>query len=283
MVNGHAWTKLAALGAATVVGVASTSVQAQEEMAVNDGAVSFAASVDITTAYYFRGYLQEDQGLIVQPDASATFALSDDLGVYIGSWSSFHSEQTGATGSGPDIWYEADIYGGVTYTGLDLVTLDAAYVVYTSPNGAFDDIQELDFYVEFDDSEYLNDWALTPYALVAIEIDDDNGSEDTYLELGGALALPFEVGTEDYPIALSVPIAVGLSLDDYYVDASGDDEFFGYLSIGVGADTALPFIPSEYGAYSAGVSVTGLFLNDDAGLSDDDFELVGTLSIGMEY
>jgi hypothetical protein len=159
--------------------------------------------------------------------------------------------------------------------------LDVSYVGYFYPNGNFDDIHELDIAISYDDSDDLGDWSVSPYALVAIELKDDNGSEDVYLELGGELSLDNIVPSEDLPVSLSVPFAIGLSLDDYY-----GDEDFGFLSVGVMAGMPLDFIPSDLGVWEAYAGVTGYWLNDDvAGLTDgdDDYEIVLSAGFGLEY
>src|SRR5690606_5782290 len=80
----------------------------QDEPGPNTGAISFSASQTITSSYFFRGYNQEDIGLIYQPGVAATISIldSDDLDITatIGTWNSFHSEQTGSTNT----WYESD-------------------------------------------------------------------------------------------------------------------------------------------------------------------------------
>ena len=284
MSKGRILAKLGLAGAVTAaVMFAATPAQAQEEAGVNNGAVSFALGADVVTQYYFRGIEQEDSGLILQPYAEASFEITDDISYYLGTWQSLHSKQTGSTG-GADIWYESDFYTGVSLGMFDPIGLDVSYVGYYAPNGAFDSIHELDFVVSYDDSELMGDYAFGPYALLAIEIDDEGGSEDIYLELGGELAFNI-VDSEDYPVDLSIPVYVGLSLDDYYTDAGGDNEFFGYGAIGASLGVPLPFIPEDYGSWSASAGLTALFLNDDANLNDtgDDLELIGSVGISMEY
>src|SRR5262245_31103950 len=68
----------------------------------NTGALTLSGGVDWTTAYFFRGYNQEDTGLILQPYATITANLYDsdafDVNAYIGTWNSFQSAQTLASG-----------------------------------------------------------------------------------------------------------------------------------------------------------------------------------------
>ena len=250
---------------------------------VNTGALTFSLGADITTNYIFRGYEQEDSGLILQPYAEVGAPIGDTgVDFYAGVWNSIHSEQTLADGNGAKDFYETDLYVGVAFAVAEKFGIDISYVGYFYPNGAFNDIHELDIAVSYDDSDDLGDFALSPYVLLAIEFDDANGSEDTYIEFGGELSLDAFVPTsEDFDVSLSVPFALGLGVDNYYPD----NDLFGYFSVGVFGSIPLEFIPSEYGAWEAHAGLTGYFFNDGAGLtdSDEDFQLVASIGIGLEY
>src|SRR5687768_14677751 len=70
-------------------------VQKPEPSGPNAGKLSVSAGIDFTTAYFFRGYNQEDQGLIAQPYANiyAKLIANEDLTAtaYVGTWNSLHS------------------------------------------------------------------------------------------------------------------------------------------------------------------------------------------------
>ncbi len=261
-----------------------------EEPGVNSGKLSFTGGADVATAYFFRGYNQEDQGLIVQPYLNVYFKLSEDednpVTGYIGTWNSFHEEKTGADDDSFGAWYESDLVAGVDVGLGGGFTLGAIYTLYAYPNGAFDSIEELGFKLSYDDTDKWGlPFALKPYAGIYFETDDNNGSEDTYLEIGVAPTVYTFNEESDAPIAISVPVAIGLGIDDYYFDDDGDDELLGYGSIGVAASMLLP-IPSGYGAWSLNASVTWLQLFAD-GLEtvnhDDDNEIIGKVGVSFAY
>ena len=287
-------------GAAALAASALTTNAAAQEDApgVNNGAVSFALGADLPTKYIFRGYELEEDGFILQPYAEVSFAVAEGYDFYMGTWASIHSRQTGAasfsdgtsTAENNDIIFETDYYAGLSISVFDPISLDISYVSYNYPNGGLGDYQEIDIAVAYDDTDlWGGDFTLSPYALIAFEFatEDVFGDDDNiYLELGAETG--FNVyQSEDYPIDLTVPVTVGLSLDEFYVDDDGDNEFFGYISIGANFGMPLTFIPSEYGAWSAGAGLTFYILNDNAaGLDDgsnENFNLVATLGIAMEY
>jgi hypothetical protein len=277
-----------------------------DEAAVNNGNVSLTFQNDFTTAYFFRGILQENDGMIWQPtlavgwklygaEEGALRAVSLGLGV----WNSVHEEQTLASGSGPDVWYEADIYPSLSITWGGGVTTSLSYIWYTSPNNGFLTTEEVDLVVAFDDSPYLGGFALKPSLTLAFETkggafqDFWNGTSDGHstgslaiLAIAPSYAVPI---SDDYPLTLTLPVTVALSMDDYYQD-SNHNETFGYATLGLTANIPLAFIPTSYGTWSVTNGINLLFLNDaladvnaDALPANDDFEAVWTSSVIMTY
>lgn len=261
--------------------------------APNTGKVSFSLGTDVTTAYFFRGALQERNGLIVQPYGEVSYSLYENEGAPISSvsltgglWASVHSENTLASHSGPRSFYEMDVYGGASVGFWDKLEAGASYVLYMSPNGGFSNIQEVDFSLALDDSEWLGPLALNPYGLIALETEgtafgDERG---TYAEVGiepGFEIIPWE----RYPVTLSLPMLVGFSVDDYFEDGRDDDETWGYARFGALLSVPLAFIPEDYGSWSAtgGAYLYTFNSNLQIANGDDDPWVVGTWGISMEY
>jgi hypothetical protein len=255
----------------------------EEEAAPNTGALSFEGGIDYTTAYFFRGYLQEDSGLILQPYASisADFIDREGLGLsgYVGIWNSIHTEKTGHV-SGPSSWYESDIYGGLDLALGDF-TVGTVYTFYTYPNGAFDTIQEIGFTLSYDDSKLGLPVALSPFVGVYFETRDSGGTEDAYGEVGFEPSFP--VG--DTGITISVPMVLGFSIDDYYFDDDGKNEFLGYGAVALAASVPLGG-QGRFGQWTLNASVQYLHLFADsarAANDDDRNEVIGTVGVSFTY
>jgi hypothetical protein len=274
-------------------GVVSAEVKATEPSGPNTGKLAFSGGVDFTTAYFFRGYNQEDQGLIAQPYANLYFKIVDTdsfkVTPYVGTWNSIHSEDTLANaGGGPDAWYESDFISGVDFSS-GAFTVGLVYTAYTYPGGAFETIQELGVKLAWDDSEFQKGklgFALKPYVAAYAETSDGNGSEDWYGELGIAPGLYTFNKDGKYPVAISVPVTVGLGLKDYYFDNDGHEEFFGYAGAAVAASVPLPFIPSDFGSWSLTGSFQYLYLNAESLQTinhGEDYELIGKIGIAFAY
>lgn len=269
---------------------------AKEEAPVgpNRGRVSFSLTNDFTTAYFFRGILQERNGFIWEPAAEVGFTLWEGDGplssvaLGVGIWNSFQTAKTGATG-GPTNLYETDYYPSLTLGWQGGLETSVTYYVYTSPNGAFATTQEVALGLAYDDSELLGAWAMAPTATFAFETSNTSfgsqkgGYGEFTLEPGLELSLPMD-DAGDYPVTASVPLAVGYSLYDYYNDGV-DDPIWGFCTFGLAASVPLAFVPSDFGAWSLGAAVNVYVLNDTlkAINSNDNPYPVGTLSLAMEY
>ena len=286
----------------------SSPVMAQEEgiaAGPNTGAVSFNLGVDFTTAYYYRGIAQQNQGLIYQPYADVSFQLTDALSVYLGTWNSVHSN----TGAGTDgQWYESDFFVGASFALSECLTADLSYIWLNAPaNTTADEFaQEINLALSYDDSALWGDSfdGLQPHVLVAFETSGGSDgiggghSKGIYYELGIAPSFVV-VDSASHPITLTVPVTLGLGSDYYEIGAGAtlNDDTFGYVDAGLEFSMPLSCIPAQFGSWSVTTGVHFLFLGDNAeamnssagtlgGLGiggGNDFEVIGTFGIGMSY
>lgn len=277
------------------VALGAPDAAAQETKGPNTGRIALSAGVDFPTDYYFRGIVQETKDYIVQPYGDVTFKLWDgvpafgNLAVTLGLWSSLHGGPTGIEGpnADPKVWYEADFYTKVGWTMFDDFSAGIIYTAYMSPNDFFSTVQELAFSLSFNDSKLLGPFALNPSILVAFEVKnqaDAGADKGVYMQLGITPSYTFNAKSA-YPVTLSLPLLVGLSLDDYYEFGTGDDSTFGYFQGGVGLAVPLAFIPASFGSWQLKSSVNVLQLGDN--LRDvnrrDRTEIIGSVGIAFTY
>lgn len=247
-------------------------------------------ATDFTNAYYFRGIRQEDSALIVQPYADAAFDVfrgeNATVSLKLGIWNSFHAEATASAtdDSFTKYWYEFDVYFGAGLV-VGKWAFDARYYVYASPSDAFNTVEEFDFSVAFDDSELLGAWAMKPSATIAVETSNaaDGQHRGTYLQLGISPGFTFQ----DEPlkdIALTFPVTVGLSLSNYYEGTGGENDAFGYAT--VGAKVTIPLkLDASWGAWAISAGVQALFLGDATSSfnDDDNVEVIGTVGVAVAF
>lgn len=266
---------------------------APSEPAEPDRDIHLSFGVDYTNAYYFRGIVQEDHAFILQPYATLTLDLweHDDFTLTgsVGTWNSFHDSPTNAgnTGEFTENWYEADFIAAFGLA-IDKFSFAAQYIWYTSPSDSFETVTEFDFIASYDDSELLGAWKLSPSVLLAVETGDDfadgaDAEQGVYLQ--ASISPGFSVKLcEEADLSINFPISAGFSLSDYYEDADGDDDAFGFFSVGVKASVPLP-IPESYGSWTFSASATALILGDHtAEYNDDrDTEFVATVGISGSF
>lgn len=269
---------------------AKVEAEPPASMADVGSAISVQLNLDFTNAYFYRGIRQQDKGLIVQPAARLTTRFVDEAALkldgFIGTWNSVGPNAGTREDSLAEDWYESDVYAGFTLTRGKL-SLTTSYTFLTSPSDAFQTVEELGFTLVLDDSEWLKAWALKPYATLALETgsngsdgaDLDNGA---YLELGIAPSVSFDVG--ETPVTFTFPASVGLSLSEYYEDADGSDDTFGFAQ--VGAKASIPLGTSgRYGAWTLNAGASFLFLGDHAETFNraNDTEFVGTIGLQWNF
>ena len=91
-----------------------------------------------------------------------------------------------------------------------------------------------------------------------------------------------------YPLSLTFPLTVGLSLDDYYetIGVGGNDDTFGYLDFGVNMAVPLAFIPASFGTWQFKAGLHGLVLGDNlraANPNQSRMEFIGSIGIAFTY
>ncbi len=283
---------------AAVVGAFAMPAVAQEGDGIHIPGASASVSLDYVTQYFFRGFEQadSDQGVVLQPGAEFTIPVVEDVTATVGTWGSIHTDTaTTTSGSNPRSWYEQDIYAYLEAVFGD-VTASLGLTYYTYPSTTTNaDITELNVAFSYDDSELLGDFAFAPYVALAFELQNNSvgaaGDENAYLELGGAFTIPTE-GTVIEDWSWSVPFAFGLSIDNYYVDASGEDEFFGYFQVGLEGSIALAELigyDEWFGAWDLTTGVYFLILNSDVALTDnaddtsDNFQVYALVGISRDW
>lgn len=283
--------RLVSAMALAALAVPSFAFAAEEVVDPNTGAVTFGLDTAITTAYFFRGANQEDGGLIIQPNLYASFGAVDtddvDVSLKVGTWNSFHSQQTAST----NVWYESDLYALATVTLSNGFSFNVGYTAYFYPGGAFSTIQELGVSTVYDYTKLLPESVKGLGGNIELgvyhEVDDGNGSEDTYGEIivRPSYSVDAEVPGLGKP-TITFPIKLGVSLNDYFLESDGGNSFFGYLSASAVATVPLSSIPAKYGSWtlSAGVEYLHLFADSlDLANNDEDNQFIGTVGLSIAY
>lgn len=255
--------------------------------------VSGSLGVTLTNQYLFRAILQENQGVVAQPWAELGFHLhqgrGDDLlqsvDLTAGIWNSLHDGPTGGAGG---VWYEADVYAGLSARLGSRWTVGATYTVYHSPNGSFGTVEEVSGSLAFDDSDLWLPFALQPSAIFAFEVDgqaDAGTKEGIYAQLGVEPHFPLG-GVNGFGFELVVPLVVGLSVRDYYeLPTGGGDKAFGYFDAGLVLAASLTDLPNPGNPWTVEAGLHYLVLGDtnEARNAGESSELLATFTVGTSF
>lgn len=251
---------------------------------------SLTFGIDAVTAYEFRGFVYEDTGPIIQPYAEFALLVAEtesaEISLLLSTWHSFHGQATWAQTDDPfrEHWFEADISAGV---GLDVGqwSFEAWYNRYMSPSDAWPTMQEISLLVSYADDWLPAGWSLNPHALMAFEIGpaaNDGMRNGAFFEMGVSPAYEFADGPCD-AVTLSFPLAVGLSLSNYYEDEEGRNDPFGYLRLG--AVATIPLGSMGCSDWSLSLGIEALMLGGAAAAFNDGERsvLVGSIGLAMEF
>ena len=254
----------------------------------NSGRIAFNMGLDTSHAYFFRGIRQERDGVIAQPYFDTTVMLLDggdglnSIAFTVGQWNSFHSSGRGTT-TGPHTWYESDFFTGFTL-GLENWEAGVSYTAYMSPSHSFGTVQEIGISLSLDDTGVtMLPLLLHPHLALAVEVHgqaDGGASEGAYFELGIEPGLDLAEGS----LSLTVPLTLGMSLNNYYEDGGLTNDTFGYLDLGLVLGMPLN-VPESFGSWEltggAHMLLLGRYLESLNG--GNQFQAIGSVGLSIGY
>jgi len=260
---------------------------------LEESAITGDIGLNVVTAYYYHGAIQQNHSASFQPYADIFFKVYEGDGflnkavLNLGYWNSFTNPKSGDSPLGnkawknPKAWVESDFTPGISLT-FGKVTLTESYQFMFFPNSSVSQTSEsLVSKLAFDDSDVLGAFALHPSVTHQYEVTGKaaNSTEGHGSYWEGAIAPGFSAG----PIAVTVPITVGFGSSKYYLK-----DGYAYTSAGVNVAYTLP-VSKSYGTWTANLGVTYYNLNKSAvgstnvpdGNADND--LVGTAGIAVAF
>jgi hypothetical protein len=248
----------------------------------NPGSITFTGGLDAPTVYVFRGILQEtDPKITLWPYGDLGLALMSgegavkSVGVNVGVWNSLQTGSSGTDGISEHGHYEEDFYATLSLGFSKSVTGGITYTAYTSPNQMFNTVKEISF-------KAAQSSRINPYGILAFEVGEfgaDGGeNKGTYLELGVGPTFPFGKAT------LTIPVKLGVSLNDYY-ELNGEDHKFGYFDIGGLVTYPLSGIPGSFGSWNIHGGVDVITMGDTTKVFNqgDKAKVAGLVGIGLSY
>jgi len=202
-----------------------------------------------------------------------------DVTVFTGFWADVNNNAPDTLGGSIQ---EIDVWLGASFGYEDF----SFSVIYQSWNYASGTEHILDFIVGFDDTGMIiDDFAFNPSLTVHNRIASDDGlsglQEGTVLVFGVAPGFTiYEAG--DTTIDMSIPVNVGVSLEDGYFTAGGDSGY-AFTSVGLSFSMPMTFIPEGYGDWSLSAGVTAYFTESSVYSNPDDSFLTASVGISTAF
>lgn len=284
---------------------------------ISTARLSIDAGVDMVSSFFYRGIARENESIILQPWADVDMRIwgGPDFKDHIFNSFNFHfgfrsthisERDTPITLGQDEDWFEFQWRGGITLHAMDRFIGGIEYENIESIRTSFRDVHQFNLFLKYDDSDPLFSWSLQPYVLFSFEYEkqsdggylsaaaavDPRFSEGIYMEVGVRPAFDLlQIGTTT--IRMEVPVAIGLSLSDYFEDRNADDSVFGFLDIGCDLSIPLGDMGTDDGRrlqWSLELGVHVLLLSDSlqdlsegAGVGGDEVEFIGRIGIRVNY
>ncbi len=273
----------------------SKPVPAPEKL--QESAITGDIGLNVVTAYYYHGSIQQNHSASFQPYADINFKAFEGDGflnkatINIGIWNSLTNPATSTSPSGnglwnsPKSWVESDFTPGVSLT-FGKVTLTESYQFMFFPNSStLETSESLVSKLAFDDSDILGAFALHPSITHQHEISGKAALSNSDAALGGvnsghrgnyweaAVAPSIAAG----PVTVTLPVTLGFGSSKYY-----KEDGYGYLSAGVNLGYAIP-MPKQYGVWTANLGGTYYNVNKSAVGGNADNDVVGNLGLGITF
>ena len=205
----------------------------------------------------------EDQGVVFQPLFLMFVNLwqgdrfLNEVTLVPGIWNSVHSRQGGPKASH---WNEVDPILGLNTRFANDFTLGVTYTVFKSQNGSFRTSQHLETKLGYDDTKFLQAFALHPSFIYWQELANKATPAGTgpgyYFDVGITPAYTLE-GCD---LKLEAPIRALFPSGRFYGTAST----VGLYELGLKGTLPMKFMPPDYGKWSVHAGFKYMrFLNDN--------------------
>ncbi|WP_145076923.1 hypothetical protein [Poriferisphaera corsica] len=272
------------------------------EAAINTGRLHVMAGANTVSAYHLRGLIFEDDGVILQPWAVASFNVYQGsegdrvkgVNINLMGWGSIHEKRTTAKNS-PEKFYENDYFAGVQFVLDGGWMLEGGVHTICWPSGTRDAATELYGKFNYDDSGLWEAWGveiegfngLQPWGMLSIEVDNTfmgipGKRKSGFVDLGITPGFTLS-DSKSMPMRLNLPVTIGFGLRDYY---GTNDSSFGFAKLGVSTDMPLTMLPKSYGNWQVNAGVDFVLIGDSPRSYNDghdSFKPIGVIGFAMSY
>jgi hypothetical protein len=253
----------------------------------SEARIHLHGDLTLSSADYFRGIfrgVQEDlDDWAIKPTLGMTLELFRnwnvirELNLTAGMETGFSDTDPFARGDLDSFnwWYMANPYVGVSMRLVGGILAGVTYTYYDSPNNALAAFDEFALTAKYVAADTLGRFNLQ--GKIAFPTDLDDG---VYFEVSARPA--FQLMVRESPITLSIPLILGLGVDDYY----GDENMEAYLTAGLIGSIPLPVSPREFGDWRVNLGIDFTFRDDaleDINVFDDGGSTITRGFVGLSF
>lgn len=226
---------------------------------VDDSSIYHVLFQNQFSNYYItpRGLVVQDEGLVYQPllllfaDLYKGDGWLNNIKLTLGCWNSVHTKADPVKTTTP-YWNEFDLIAGLSTTVFKDWTFSATYLLFVSPNDAYEAPSNLELQASYSDhflenlTPSVGKFTINPYAKLFIELNQKATVSTTHSSYNFECGFVPKYVFNFYPVSLEAPTFITFPGNGFY-SQNGDP---GLITTGGKLTVPLTFIPKKYGSWS---------------------------------
>lgn len=272
---------LAAFGLAADCCSKSTLSNDLKSEEAGTGSLSGNMGLNLSSAYYNRGVLQNRHGLNFQPYANLNVKAFEGDGpisrvdFHLGTWLNLTDANSRMRNG--KVWSEIDLSPGVSVKLGNITVTETFQIAIFPDNNYVNNFRGLETRLAYDDRDLLGAFALHPTFTHLASLGGGAG----YGMGAGGQYWHFGVnpGVSVGPAKISVPVGVGFGSGEFYRTSNNG---YGFSSIGLATEVKLPF-ETEAGRWTMNASVTYYDFSRGNTGNPSVRDVVGRVGLGVAF
>jgi hypothetical protein len=247
----------------------------------NNGALTGSFGLNIASAYYNRGVLQNRSGLNYQPYANLRINAFEGDGpisrvdFHLGTW--FNLSESNTRMRNRRLWSEIDVLPGVSVKIGNLTITETFHVAIFPANTAVNNFRGLETRVALDDKDALGAFALNPTFTHLASL---GGGAGFGMGAGGHYwHFGVSPGVSVGPVRISVPAGIGFGSGEFYRTGNNG---YAFSSVGLASEIKLPF-DTESGRWTMNASITFYDFSRGNTGNPSVHDAVGRVGLGVSF
>lgn len=245
------------------------------------GSLSGNLGLNVSSAYYNRGVLQNRHGLNFQPYANLNIRAFEGDGpisrvdFHLGTWMNLTDANSRMRNG--KVWSEIDLSPGVSVKLGDFTVTETFQIAIFPDNNYVNNFRGLETRLAYDDRDLLGAFALHPTFTHLASL---GGGAGFGMGAGGHFwHFGVNPGVSMGPAKISMPVGIGFGSGEFYRTANNG---YGFSSIGLATEVKLPF-ETEAGRWTMNASLTYYDFSRGNTGNPSVRDVVGRVGLGVAF